>query len=66
MSLFVGRLEEITETGEGREGTVSVRGARLSVALDAVPEAGRGDYVLVEAGVALARLGNEEEGPPCV
>jgi hydrogenase maturation factor len=66
MSLFVARLLEIAETDEGREGTVSVRGARLLVALDAVPEAGRGDYVLVEAGVALARLENDEEGRPCV
>jgi hydrogenase maturation factor len=65
MSLFVGRLDEVRWTEEGREGTVSVRGARLRVALDAVPEAERGDSILVEAGVALARLVDEEE-PPCV
>jgi hydrogenase maturation factor len=65
MSLFVGRLEKVQTTEEGLEGTVSVRGARLRVALDAVPDAERGDSVLVEAGVALARLEDEEE-PPCV
>jgi hydrogenase maturation factor len=65
VSLFVGRVEEIRVTELGREGTVSVRGARLTVTLDAVPDAGRGDYVLVEGGVALARLRSEEE-PPCV
>jgi hypothetical protein len=31
-----------------------------------VPEAERGDCLLVEAGVALVRLTDDEEEPPCV
>jgi hydrogenase maturation factor len=45
-------------------GRVSVRGARVEVALDLVPDAGPGDAVLVHAGVALAivREGQRAEG----
>ena len=67
MSLFVGRVEDVRETPEGRQGVVSVRGARVEVALDVVPEARVGDSVLVHAGVALSRLADEDEGGfPCV
>jgi len=54
MSLFVGRVDEVREDGGERRGLVSVRGARLEVALDLVPEA-----------VALSRIRDEEEEPPC-
>jgi hydrogenase maturation factor len=64
MNLFVGVIEDVRETRTGREGTVSVRGARVLVALDAVPEARPGDSVLIHAGVALSRL-CEEEVAPC-
>ena len=65
MSLFVGRVDEVREDGGERRGLVSVRGARLEVALDLVPEAGAGDSVLVHARVALSRIRDEEEEPPC-
>ena len=71
MTLFVARVIETRQTPEGREGTVSLRGALRAVALDAVPEARVGDAVLVEAGAALAVVGeaemdpSQEERPPC-
>jgi hydrogenase maturation factor len=60
----VGRLEAVRDGPDGRWGTVDVRGARIEVALEAVPEARVGDSLLLEAGVALARL-LEEGGVPC-
>jgi hydrogenase maturation factor len=54
--VFTGRVVELREGPEGRVGRVSVRGARVDVALDLVPDARRGDAVLVHAGVALALL----------
>ncbi|HTX53081.1 MAG TPA: HypC/HybG/HupF family hydrogenase formation chaperone [Candidatus Baltobacteraceae bacterium] len=71
MSLFIGRLIEARQTPEGREGTVSLRGALRAIALDAVPEAGVGDAVLVEAGAAVAVVrggempSTEEEHTSC-
>jgi hypothetical protein len=60
VSPFVGRVVEARRTPEGYEGTVNLRGALCPVALDAVPEAGVGDAVLVEAGVAVAVVRGEE------
>jgi hydrogenase maturation factor len=54
--VFTGRLVALEDAPEGRRGRVSVRGARLEVALDLVPEALAGDVVLVHAGVALSRV----------
>ncbi len=51
--LFTGRLLEVREEPGGSVGRVSVRGARVEVALDLVPGARAGDDVLVHAGVAL-------------
>lgn len=59
--VFTGRLAAIEEAPAGRRGRVSVRGARLEVALDLVPEAKAGDTVLVHAGVALSLL--RDDGP---
>ena len=59
MSLFVGRIEVVQETEAGRCGVVTVRGARREVALDCVPGVQVGDSVLVSAGVALSRIGDE-------
>ncbi len=52
--VFAGRLVALEDAPEGRKGRVSVRGARLEVALDLVPEAKAGDTILVHAGVALS------------
>jgi hydrogenase maturation factor len=58
--VVAGRVVEVHAGPAGREGRVSVRGARVEVAFDLLPEARVGDTVLVHAGVALARL--QEEG----
>jgi hydrogenase maturation factor len=62
--VVTGRVLEVREAPHGRVGRVSVRGARVEVALDLVPDAGPGDAVLVHAGVALAlvRDGERAEG----
>ncbi len=52
--VFAGRLLTVESAPAGRKGLVSVRGARVEVALDLVPEATAGDTVLVHAGVALS------------
>jgi hydrogenase expression/formation protein HypC len=67
MILFVGRIREVREEDGRRSGEVSVRGARVEVSLDLVPEAQVGDSVLVNAGVALSVLRgeDEEERSPC-
>ncbi len=61
MNLFVGCVEDVREGPLGREGVVSVRGARVEVLLDAVPEARVGDSVLIHAGVALSVLTDSRE-----
>ena len=57
--VFTGQLVELREGPEGRVGCVSVRGARVEVALDFVPEARPGDTVLVHAGVVLSLMRSE-------
>jgi hydrogenase maturation factor len=59
--VFTGRLVALEDAPEGRRGRVSVRGARLEVALDLVPEAKAGDTVLVHAGVALSLVRDDVE-----
>ena len=61
MNLFVGRIREIRDNAAERGGQVDVRGARIEVALDLVPEARIGDSVLVHAGVALSVLRGEDD-----
>lgn len=66
MNLFVGEIVAIHEAETGRSGSVRVRGARMEVALDLVPQARVGDSVLVHAGVALSLLDDEDqEKMPC-
>jgi hydrogenase maturation factor len=60
--VFTGRLVALEDVPGGRRGRVSVRGARLDVALDLVPEAKAGDTVLVHAGVALSLVRDEGSG----
>jgi len=62
--VFMGRITDLLLGPDGRTGRVSVRGARASVALDLVPEAAEGDYVLVHAGVAVALVHPEEPSVP--
>jgi hydrogenase maturation factor len=66
--VFVAELTAVERTPDGLAGTVSVRGARVAVALDLVPDVHVGDAVLVHAGLALARWRDErpwEEDAPC-
>jgi hydrogenase expression/formation protein HypC len=48
------------ESIEGTRATVALAGARAQVALDLVPEAKVGDYVLVHAGFALTVVDEAE------
>jgi hydrogenase maturation factor len=57
MPVYTARVVELRDGPWGRVGRVSIRGARMEVALDLVPEARRGDAVLVHAGVALSVVG---------
>ena len=59
-AVVVGRVVELREGPAGSEGRVSVRGALVEVAFDLLPDARVGDTVLFHAGVALARLQEEE------
>ena len=63
MNVFIGQVREVKELPDGRQVVVSVRGARVDVAADLVPEARIGDSVLVHAGVALSVLQEQEETP---
>ncbi len=40
--------------------TVEFAGVRRQVAMDCVPEARPGDYVLVHAGIAISRIDHDE------
>ena len=44
---------KITQMGEDGMATVDILGVTREVALDLVPQAGVGDYVLVHAGFAI-------------
>jgi hydrogenase maturation factor len=61
VTLFVGRVEVVRETGGERWGVVSLRGARTEVGLDCVPQALPGDSVLVIAGVAIAQVAGDAD-----
>jgi len=60
--VFAARVVGVRESPEGRVGQVSLRGARMSVALDLVPGARAGDTVLVHAGVALSLVRGGPDG----
>jgi len=55
-----GRIRCLSGEGLTRTGEVDFAGAVQTVNLSFVPEAAEGDYVLVHAGVAIARLEEEE------
>ncbi len=48
------------EVIEGGRATVSLAGARTEVAIDLVPDAKVGDYVLIHAGFALTIVDADE------
>jgi len=56
-----GKIVEILEVDGGwRAGAVDFQGSRVHVGLALVPEAAKGDWVLVHAGFAISRLSEEE------
>lgn len=56
-----GKIETIdNHQAEARSGMVSFGGIRKSINLAFVPDAENGDYVIVHAGFAIAKL-NEQE-----
>ena len=61
--VYTGRVSAVHDGPDGRVGRVSVRGARVDVALDLVPGARAGDTVLVHAGVALSVVRGEDAAP---
>lgn len=54
-----GRILRVDE-GELRSGSVAFGGIAKSVCLACVPEASVGDYVIVHAGFAIARIDEKE------
>ena len=54
-----GRVVELAHDASGM-GRVDFGGLRKAVSLLCVPEAGIGDYVMVHAGFAIARIDEEE------
>ena len=60
MNLVTGEIVEIYLEDGTTMATVSVSGALMRVALIFVPEAHVGDTILVESGVAISRVKQEE------
>lgn len=56
MNLLVGRIIAIESNEDGRMATVSVKGAIARVPLMLIPDATIGDTVLIESGVAIAKV----------
>jgi len=54
-----GRVVAVTDDGM-RSGSVDFGGVRRTVCLACTPDAGCGDWVIVHAGVAIARLDEAE------
>ena len=55
-----GKIIELFENNQTKMGRVDFDGVELEVCLEAVPEAGLNDYVIVHAGFAISML-NESE-----
>ncbi len=59
-----GHIMEVTEVGDdaviGRLGVIDLQGSRIEASLAMVPDAGKGDWVLIHAGFALTVLDEDE------
>lgn len=55
-----GKVSSVEQLGENRVGKVDFGGVTRSVFLDFVPEATRGDYVMVHVGFAISRVDEAE------
>ncbi|MBM4168779.1 MAG: HypC/HybG/HupF family hydrogenase formation chaperone [Ignavibacteria bacterium] len=61
MQLVTGEIIEIIHDADGRRAIVRVRGARMNVTIALVPDVKPGDRVLIESGVAIAKVNEGEE-----
>jgi hydrogenase expression/formation protein HypC len=55
-----GEIVEIREQGDLRLGKVKFAGITREVCLQYVPDAARGDYVVVHVGFAISKIDREE------
>ena len=59
-----GQIMEVNEVGDdaviGRLGVIDLQGSRIEASLAMVPDAGKGDWVLIHAGFALTVLDEDE------
>ena len=63
MSTSIGTLVAIdADDNEVRSGVVSIHGVSIRVPLNLVPDAVKGDLVLVESGVAVAIVRHKSKG----
>lgn len=62
MNLVAGEVVQIYTREEVKMAKVRVRGTMIHVPLTLVPVADVGDCVLVESGVAIAKIENRLEG----
>ena len=51
---------KITRIDASGQGTASYMGSEVKVNLSLVPQAGRGDWVIIHAGFAISKLDEEE------
>ena len=59
MNLVAGEIIEIYNENETPMAKIRVRGAHLRVPLTLVPGVGIGDCILVESGIAIAKIENK-------
>lgn len=55
-----GKIQEVYEVEKTKMGKVDFDGVMLDVCLEAVPDAGINDYVIVHAGFAISKLTEDE------
>lgn len=63
MNLITGRVTEIYIEGGTTRAKVSVGGAQFSVVMTLLMDARVGDEILVDGGVAISRVDQEQEEP---
>jgi hydrogenase maturation factor len=62
MRLITGKIVEIDHDGQQPMARVRVAGAFMSVPITFLPDVKVGDRVLIESGVAIAKVKSQTEG----